>query len=275
MAGRNDASRAEGIKIYNRVFPYLMKRRTDSLVYHTVQVDMTKALGYIREKNRKAGERKYHIFDLIMAALVRTFALKPELNRFIARSEFWQRNEISFSFVVKRSRTQEGEERNAVVTFERDMVFEQVAAMMRETINRTRSADESGEERVLSLFFKLPKFLRLLTVSLLRFLDKHGRYPASLRRIDALHSSAFVANLGSINIPKAPYHHLYDWGTTSVFISFGKLERRTGREGQVKEILDFGITVDERIADGYAFMQAMVVLRNLLENPQLLEEPID
>ncbi len=275
MSRRNDASKVEDIKLYNRIFPYLMKKRTESLVYYTISVDMTRAVNFIRLRNKQAGEKKYHLFDIIMAAMARTLALKPCLNRFIEKYEYWQRNDISFSFVVKRIHTNKGEERNAVVTFEPDMIFEEVAAIMRQTINSARNADESGEERIIKALFKLPKFIRLLCVHILRSLDRNGRYPKFLRSVDGLHASAFIANLGSISIPNPPYHHLYEWGTTSLFITFGKLHRKKVQSesglDQVISTIDFGVTVDERIAEGYYFMQSMKLLCCLLENPHMLE----
>ncbi len=279
MGKRNDAFEVKDIRIYNRIFPYLMPKRTDSLVYYPMSIDMTRSVNFIRLRNKQAGEKKYHLFDLIMAALVRTFALKPALNRFIMGSKFWQRNNLSFNFVIKTGYNEEADERNAVVTFEPDMVFEEIAAIMRQTINSIRRSEEAEEEGILKMLLRLPPWMLRLVIGTLRRLDRIGRYPKSLRAIDGLHVSAFVANLGSINIPNAPYHHLYDWGTTSLFITFGKLHRTKDikKDGtdQITDRIDFGITLDERIAEGFYFMRAMNLMRYFLENPHMLENPPD
>ena len=279
MGQRNDAFEVKDIRLYNRIFPYLMPKRTESLVYYPMSIDMTRAVNFIRLRNKQAGEKKYHIFDLIMAALVRTFALKPALNRFIMGSRYWQRRELSFNFVIKVDYNEEADERNAVITFEPDMVFEEIAAIMRQSINSIRNSDESEEEGVLRMLLKLPPWLLRIIMGGLKAADRLGCYPKSLRAIDGLHVSAFVANLGSINIPAAPYHHLYEWGTTSIFITFGKLHRtkEVKRDGtdQVTDRIDFGITLDERIAEGFYFMRAMNLMRYFLENPHMLENPPD
>ena len=77
MSKRNDAVPVTDIKIFNRLFPYLMKRRCDSLVYYKLDIEMTNAVQFIQKKNHEAGERKYRIFDLIMAALTELLLYDP------------------------------------------------------------------------------------------------------------------------------------------------------------------------------------------------------
>lgn len=275
MPRRNDATHVDTIRLYNRIFPYLMKRRSDSVVFYSLEIEMTNAVQFIQRKNREAGERKYRIFDLIIAALVRTTALRPSLNRFICNGEFWQRNELSFNFVVKQDLTEEAPEKNAIVRFESDMIFEEVAAIMRQTINSARRNDQDESEALLKFLLRLPKPILKIVISMLGALDKRGRMPRSIGSIDGLHVSAFVSNLGSINIPNAPFHHLYEWGTTSIFITLGKMHRSKHIDENdheyIKDNMLFGFTIDERIAEGFYFMKAMRLFRELLENPELLE----
>ena len=73
------------------------------------------------------------------------------------------------------------------------------------------------------------------------------------------------------------YHHLYEFGTTSIFIAFG-----AKRKGWVldanknivqKKYIDVKITTDERIVDGYYYAKAFKLFKRLLENPERLELP--
>ena len=41
----------------------------------------------------------------------------------------------------------------------------------------------------------------------------------------------------------------------------------------MKEPLDIGLTIDERIADGYYYAKTIKLLKHLLQNPELLERP--
>ena len=45
--------------------------------------------------------------------------------------------------------------------------------------------------------------------------------------------------------------------------------------GEVKEILPLGITLDERIADGYYYSGTVALVKELLAHPELLELPAD
>ena len=41
----------------------------------------------------------------------------------------------------------------------------------------------------------------------------------------------------------------------------------------MREMLDLGLTIDERLADGYYYSKTIHLLKKLLENPELLETP--
>ena len=42
----------------------------------------------------------------------------------------------------------------------------------------------------------------------------------------------------------------------------------------MRESVDLGITIDERISDGYYYAKSIRLLQYLLENPELLERPL-
>ena len=42
----------------------------------------------------------------------------------------------------------------------------------------------------------------------------------------------------------------------------------------MKDSIDIGLTIDERIADGYYYAKTVRLLKKLLENPELLEMPL-
>ena len=43
----------------------------------------------------------------------------------------------------------------------------------------------------------------------------------------------------------------------------------------MRDSVDLGITVDERLADGYYYSKSIRLLKKLLENPELLERPFE
>lgn len=102
--------------------------------------------------------------------------------------------------------------------------------------------------------------------------------PKSLIATDPYYSSVVLSNLGSVKMHSG-YHHLTNWGTNSVFLAIGEIKKRPyfDDEGHVsmKNSVDLGLTVDERIADGYYYSKTVRLLRKLLENPELLETPLN
>jgi hypothetical protein len=155
---RNDAEKVRDLDALHRIIPYLMKRRTDSVVYYTIQVDIENAMRYLREKNEGKHKRYYSYFVLILAALLRTIALRPHLNRFIANNTFYQRKDISFTFIVKKELSDEGDERNAFLVFKPDDTLEDVAERVNTFIDECRTAEKVGQDKTLDILLRFPKF---------------------------------------------------------------------------------------------------------------------
>lgn len=86
--------------------------------------------------------------------------------------------------------------------------------------------------------------------------------PHSYIRNDPLFASAFVANLGSLGL-EAAYHHLYEYGTISMFCTMGRVHHE---EGTPKLTLKY--SYDERVEDGFYAHRALEHLRALLEDPR-------
>ena len=85
-----------------------------------------------------------------------------------------------------------------------------------------------------------------------------------------------TADLGSIGL-KAGYHHLNNWGTNSIFVTIGEKAMRPVYDAQgneeIRPVLELGLTLDERIADGYYYAKTVKLVKHLLQNPELLERP--
>ena len=112
-----------------------------------------------------------------------------------------------------------------------------------------------------------------VVVWLARLTDRLGIMPRFINKISPFHCSMFITNMMSIGLPSI-YHHLYNFGTCSVFISVGKPERQTvtvGGNAARKLMLPMGIVTDERICGGAEYAIGAHTLLNYLKNPELLE----
>ena len=135
------------------------------------------------------------------------------------------------------------------------------------------SVDKSTES--MNFIQKLP--FKHFIGAMARVADRHGWMPESVIASDPYQCSIVLTNLGSIGL-NTGYHHMTNWGTTSVFMIIGKKKRRPvyDMDGNVtmKKQIDLSMTIDERIADGYYYARTLKLLKKLIENPELLEKPI-
>ena len=276
---RKDAKLIKGQSMINRMFPYMMRDKIGSQVYVPLKLNLDNAAEYIREKAEKHGRHDFSYFDILVAAVMRAIAEKPELNRFIKGRRYYQRRSLSATFIVKKNLTEEDEERQAIITFDPADTLDEYSEKLRAAIAAMRSKPEDEGEKIMKVLFALPsKIIDLFTLWLMR-LDDRGMMPRYLAESDGMHTSIYIANLGSIGFEDAPFHHLYEWGTGSVFLTFGRLhrERSFSKDGteKVHLVIRAGVTIDERIGEGLYFSKAIRLFKKYVENPRLLEERPD
>ena len=211
-------------------------------------------------------------------ALLKLLIVRPKLNRFISNRHYYQKNERSIGFIVKRQFSDDGAEGLAVVRGEEQSTIFDIHDLIKGQVIPARQGKNSGTEDALDIFVKLPHWLTCIVFNTIMRWSRKGKLPRSLMEGDSNHCSAFVTNLGSIGL-KCGYHHLAEYGTNSIFVVIGqkKMTPFYKEDGSIemRETLDLGLTVDERIADGYYYAKSMKILRKVLENPELLELPFE
>jgi len=285
-AGPKRGDRKDGVWIrdidpLHAFMPYLMLDRADNEGVFNGEFDMTAAMKYLEKKNGSDPEFKYTLFHLVMAALSKTIYHRPAMNRFMQGHRLYQRNDISFSFVVKRAFSDHGEEALVIMKIDPESEIspmEQIYNRVKKEVNFVRKESGSnGTMNAVGILSKIPRpFLRLVA-KILFWLEYHGRVPEALVKIDPYHTTCFVSNLGSIKMT-ASYHHLINWGTNSLFLVIGEKKWKPvySQDGsyEMKEVLPLSFTIDERIADGFYFAKSIKVLQHILLHPEILEEPI-
>ena len=251
--------------------------RCDNEAYISERIDLTAINAYLARKNETETDFPYTMFHLIVAALLKTITLRPKLNRFIVNSNFYQRNEISAAFVVKKQFSDKGAEALAFLHSKEDFTVEDVHEYIRSQVQECRSEKVDSSTENMDILNKLPRWLGKAAVKFIMFLDKHGWVPKDMVATDPYYSSVVLSNLGSIKL-KCGYHHLTNWGTCSLFCIIGekKMSPFFDEYGHVvmKETLDLGLTIDERLADGYYYSKSVRLLKYLLEHPEELEKPL-
>ena len=260
---------------FRKMFPYLMRTRTESTIYHAQRLRIARTLAWLGQANADR-EKKISIFHVLLAAGVRTLALRPEANRFIVGRRIYQRRTIDLSFVVKRELSEEAGETTVKITFDPRSTIADVVERVSSAVKEIRQSSTSRDEGAAAIVAKLPRSLIRLAFWALRTLDYFGLLPASFIKGDALYASVFLANLGSIGLD-AVFHHMYEWGNASFFVTIGrpKKEPVVDERGElrVEDVLDLKFSLDERITDGVYFQATINFLSDLIENPEKLEVP--
>lgn len=263
------------------ITPHMVPNRCDNEAVLTELFDMTAVEAYLAKKNADGPEFKYTFFHVICAAIAKVLVLRPRMNRFYAGRRLYDRNDILFAFVVKKKFEDNGAEALAIIKVDKDgeiSPVEQLHGKVKDIVYSVRKENKTeGTTEKMGILTKLPRGLLRFVMSFLNWLDYHGKYPAALMKDDPYFASVFVSNLGSIKM-HANYHHLVNWGTNSIFVVIGekKLTPFFQPDGsvQMRDALELGLTIDERIADGVYFAKSIHLLRRLLSQPELLDEPI-
>ena len=252
--------------------------RCDNEAFISERIDLTNAYAYLEKKNAGDPVYKYNVFQLIVTAIVKVLTLRPKMNRFIVNSNFYQRNEVSASFVVKKIFSDKGAEALAFLHTEPTDTINSIHEKIYAQVSSCRSEKVDSSTENMDILNKLPRWLGKAAVRFIMFLDRHGWVPKDMIATDPYYSSCVLSNLGSIKL-KSGYHHLTNWGTCSMICLIGEIRKTPvfDDEGGVtmRPTVDLGLTIDERLADGYYYSKSMRLLRRLLENPELLDKPLN
>lgn len=276
---RWDGYRLRNLDPVHVMMPYLFGSRIENEAVLGEVVDLTEVDKYLAQKNAQNPEFKYTWFHFIAAVTAKTILLRPKMNYFIAGGHFYERNRIEVAFNVKRQFTDESKESMAkfVLDPEGESPMEQVHTYVQKFVTKVRKEDASvGVDDTLIFLSHLPRFCWRILGWTMKKLEYYGHYPKSLAADDPCYSSAYISNLGSIQM-NADYHHLFNWGTISFFMTIGqkKLRPYYKEDGtcEMRNTIKLGLTVDERIADGYYYAKTLRLMRKMFANPALLDLP--
>ncbi len=276
---RRDAKLLRDTDALHFITGIIYPNRADNEAYIAERVNLEPIKAYLAKKNVEGIPFKYTFFHVILTALVKTVTLRPKLNRFYANENYYQRNKVTAGFVIKKEFSDGSEEAMALLEARPDATIDTIHEEIRQRVQATRSEQKMNTtDNSMDILNKLPRFLSKAAIRFIRFLDRHGWCPDFLIGDDPNYSSVFLSNLGSIRL-RSGYHHLTNWGTSSLFCIIGEkkwtpLYDQNGLV-EMRETVDLGLTVDERIADGYYYSKSIRLFKYLLEHPELLEQPLN
>lgn len=271
MFGRRpDATPVRELSPMRRFMPYVSPRRNDSVFYMMQRIEVEAALEYLEKRNlERPPDRPITLFHLFLRSTTHAIYLRPGVNRFVKAGRLWQRDGEWITFSAKR----ELRDGSPMLTIkrrfhpERESLDEMVDAIY-DKLRAGRSGRKTTSDKEMGLLLRLPGPVIRLALWIARIGDHFGLLPRSMIDADPLFTSVFVANLGSIDYP-AGFHHLWEYGTASIFGVMGRIEPGPSGRRQIS----VAWTYDERIEDGLYSYHGLEMIRQQLERPELLEPP--
>ena len=265
----------KGVDPITRITPYIMTERSDAQCFCTQYADYEAINEYIKQK--RAEGYKISTMSVIIAVYIRTVSQFPELNRFIVGRKLYARKElcVSFAIVKVRSKTDFLETTVKIYFDPYDTIFD-VARKIEDAIDRNKKTEtENKTDKVANALLSIPGLIGI-GAGLLKALDKIGWMPRAIIDASPFHTSMFITNMASLGMNEL-HHHLYNFGTTTVFIGLGKKEARLklSIDGKIKakDYYPLAVVTDERVAAGAMYGMALDLLSRLLRHPELLEVP--
>lgn len=279
LFSRSDGRLVRSVPAMQKIIPYIMRSRAASINLFQERLDCAPMDAYI-SAHEVNGRRSINAMHILIAAIVRTIALRPQLNRFIMHSRIYARHKIVVSFVVHRSLRQEDGGTTIKLEFEGTENLETIARTVNEAIVReTRSLDaRNATDDMVEAFLRLPAFLLRPLTGFVMGLDRYNLLPEAVLRASPFHATVFLTNLKSLAIDSV-YHHQYEFGTNGIFVSMGKElpDAVTRPDGsiEVRRMMNLNLSLDERFCDGLYFARSMRLFRKFLRDPALLETRLE
>ncbi len=263
---RKDARRCHDISGMSQILIDLKPNRSLGELYINKKIEVTKLVKYIEKLKKKDSKITYfHAFSMVIGKLLYN---RPLLNRFVANRHVYEHKEVTLSYVMKVSFDDKSEEVMVIIPIkENDDIFT-ISKRIGEKVEKIRNRQDAGKgaNKAILVLGKLPNIIRVPIVGLFKWCDKHGILPSSLVKDNIYYSSIIVSNLGTLHC-EGIYHNVTDFGTCSGLITIGEIT-----EEDNKYYCEFGITIDERIADAFYFIKSIHLMEYLFNHPELLEE---
>ena len=273
---RSDGRKIKNLPAFFKVIPCVMLERNDAQVLYKQDIPVKYLDEYIDKKAEEGIKIGY--MHIIYAAIVRVIAERPRLNRFVMNGATYARNKIYVSLAIKKNLTDDGVETTTKTEFEGNENIFDVKKKLDAIIEQNKDIEAKNEtDNLAKTLGLIPVGLIRATVKFLKFLDRHGLLPKAVIKASPFHTSVFLTNVGSLGIDTI-YHHLYNFGTTSMFFSMGKKKKSYIYEDEeIKEekCITLAFVGDERICDGLYYASSFKSLFRYLKKPELLEATPD
>ena len=272
---RKDGIYLKKLNPFDSFIPFIMNARNDSMNTFEDSVEVTEIDRYLRKK-REEGLKGLGMLHLFLAAYIRVVSQRPAINRFIAGQRIYAAKDIVFVLAVKKQMSSAGEETTIKVKFDPRDTLTDVYNKLNAEIEKVQKGEETSTDNTAALLGKIPRLLLKFVLWIIKIIDYFGKLPQVLLNASPFHGSLIITDVASLGIQPI-YHHLYNFGTLPLFLAFGAKRKvyEVQKDGTVaaKKYIDYKVTTDERICDGFYYAQCFKYLKSYLRHPEILELP--
>ena len=159
MRNRRDGKRIIWPDGYHNILPYVMPKRTEAEVSMTQQFDVTDLVKYMADRNEKEGTQ-LKIFHAICTAVARTVYHRPKLNYFISGKRYYERPDITLSFVVKQKFEDEADETLMFLKVEPDMNIDSISKLIIGDVKKVRKEKSNDLDKLMDFVGRSELFFR-------------------------------------------------------------------------------------------------------------------
>jgi hypothetical protein len=276
LGDRKEGRRLRSLPAMSFFEPFIMDVRNDSQNLFEDVIDISKIEQFL-DKKHKEGYTDMTLLHVILAAYVRVVSERPGINRFIAGQRIFARNNIECVMTIKKELSLESPDTCIKVVFDPRDNIDNIYKKF-QIVAKKACEDDTDFDNTAGALVKLPRFILRGVVRFLYWLDYHGWLPKALLNVSPFHGSMIITSMGSLGIP-AIYHHLYNFGTLPVFVSYGSIfsgdaVKRDGTRER-HHFVTFKVVTDERICDGYYYASAFKRMKRYILHPEMLENILD
>ena len=160
MFKRPDGRVLKDLEPMQAIMPYVMRTRTDSMNMYEDTFACEPMDEYIKEKAEEGIKLSY--MHILIAAIVRLIALRPQLNRFVMNGKIYARPKIWVSFVVHPTLKDGSTGTTIKLCFEGTETILEVAEKINKAIEKetTKRVGENDTDKLLRTLTKvIPGFL--------------------------------------------------------------------------------------------------------------------
>ena len=275
IGDRRDGRRLRTLTPLFQLTPFIMRTPADAVNSFTDSADLS-AIEHWLLALRDEGNMDISVMHVFIAAYVRTLALYPALNRFVAGRFLYARDRIDIVLSSGRNGTADAGSLAVKVRFlPTDTIFDVCRKITAQLDSIKADEDATRIERLASTLVKTPRFVLRMGTGLIRWLDYHGLLAEGWTDRSPFHGTAVISDEGTSGLPPVS-RSINSIGCLPISLSIGR--RRTAVEltktGAVREAhyADYTVSVDTRIADSAYIGAAFKAFRHYLQHPEDLEK---